>query len=267
MPRVASAGRATCVLLLAGAAAMMSACVSLQHSAARDDNTAAADADRSHVVSFFQHEAVVLVARDAATGANEDWRSSGVAAAKPDKNGVAHREGEDASSVVENQLQEISPVAAQSAGEVVIMLQVFFAIAYFFAVVKNYPKLPEGFQVPLEVAAFQSKSAVRVVCDRRWENVLLACCCPAPRAAHTMDSTGVVDFWPGCVLMAIAPCCTLWLVHSLTKLKDKLATTRQGCLTDCLCASFCGCCVVAQDAIALDMITGARTRLCGIGEP
>jgi len=147
------------------------------------------------------------------------------------------------------------------------LVQILFALMYYFFVARVYPKLPEGVEISQEVSEFQQQNILTVPCNGRWENVFLACCCPVARAAHTMDATGTMDYWPSCVLMTICACPTLWLAHSRSDLQAKLGTAPRGCFMDCLCVTFCTCCVISQDAIALDMITGARTGICGVTPP
>jgi hypothetical protein len=150
-----------------------------------------------------------------------------------------------------------------------VLMQVVFAILYYYLILRKYPKLPEDHQISSEVALFQERSVCSVLFEccavpNRWENVCLSFFCGAPRAAHTMDVTGIMDFWPGCVIMTILPCCVLGLVHCSSDLKDKLGTAPRSCFKECLCCLFCSHCVIAQDAIALDMIVGAKTRICSV---
>ncbi|CAK0874750.1 unnamed protein product [Prorocentrum cordatum] len=150
-----------------------------------------------------------------------------------------------------------------------LTIQLLFAIFYYFLILRKYPKLPEDAQISREVVRFQERCVCEVLCEccavpNRWENICLSCFCHASRTAHTMHTVGVMDFWPGVVLMTILPCCTLWLVHCLTELPEKLGAAPRGCFKECLCCLFCFSCVIAQDAIALDMIVGARTKICSV---
>jgi hypothetical protein len=154
---------------------------------------------------------------------------------------------------------------ASVSGPFPLLMQLLFAILYYYIIVQNYPKLPEEYQIPREVKSFQQRAVYEVLCEwDRWENVCLSCCCSAPRAAHTMDVTGIMDFWPACVIMTVLPCCVLGLVHCTSDLKDKLGTAPRSFFMEGLCCLFCSPCVIAQDAIALDMIVGAKTRICTV---
>jgi len=151
-----------------------------------------------------------------------------------------------------------------------LSMQVLFGLLYFVLIVCNYPKLPDGAAISPEVSVFQERTPLGACCSdsASCSIILQACLCPAQRAAHTMDAVGILDYWPGCALMTLMPCCTLWMVHSFTDLQDKLgAPKRRGCLLDGLCTIFCSCPVIVQDAVALDMITGARTSICGVEPP
>merc|ERR1712096_400889 len=88
--------------------------------------------------------------------------------------------------------------------------------------------------------------------------------CPGPRAAHTFHSTGVVGYWPSLIFMSCCPCCTLFAANSITELNVTLGGEKRNCCMSCLCSFFCSCCVIAQDAATLDMITGMETGLIGV---
>merc|ERR1719337_292085 len=95
-------------------------------------------------------------------------------------------------------------------------------------------------------------------------NLFLSWCCTGPRAAHTFYTTIGFNYWAGCFLTSLFPCCTLWYFNSFTDLNERLGGEKRSAVMGLICACCCSCCVIAQDAEALDKITGARTQLCGV---
>jgi len=144
-----------------------------------------------------------------------------------------------------------------------IAVQFLFGVIYYFLIVAKYPKL-DGLQPTPEAIKLQSENEVSATLEASFPNCFFSWCCSGPRAAHTFHSTGVLDFWPGCVAMSLCPCCTLWLVNSFTDLNAKLGGVRQNIFMGLVCACCCSCCLISQDAESLDMITGAKTKLCGV---
>merc|ERR1711972_654062 len=86
--------------------------------------------------------------------------------------------------------------------------------------------------------------------------ILLSYCCRGPRGAHTLHSTGVIEYWPACVLMTFFPCLTLCYTNSFTDLNQKLGGRPQNPLAACCCACCCFLCLIAQDAESLDKCSG-----------
>jgi len=146
-----------------------------------------------------------------------------------------------------------------------ILVQFLFGVIYYFLVVAKYPKL-DGLQPTPEAIQLQSENEVSATFLTSFPNCFFSWCCSGPRAAHTFHSTGVLDFWPGCIAMSLFPCCTLWLVNSFTDLNSKLGGVKRNLFMGLVCACCCSCCVIAQDAESLDMITGAKTNLCGVDD-
>jgi len=144
-----------------------------------------------------------------------------------------------------------------------IIVQFLFGVIYWFLIVSKYPKL-EGLQPTPEAIKLQSENEVSATLQTSCPNCFFSLCCSGPRAAHTFYSTGVLDYWPGCIAMSLFPCCTLWIVNSFTDLNEKLGGVKKNLFMGLLCACCCSCCVIAQDAESLDLITGARTNLCGV---
>jgi hypothetical protein len=144
-----------------------------------------------------------------------------------------------------------------------VVLQLIFGVAYYFLIVKQYPML-ESLQPSKEAIELQKCDAVSATLKTSFPNLVLSWCCTGPRAAHTFHSTGILDYWPSCVMMTCFPCCSLWAVNAFTDLNTKLGGEKQNPLMAALCACFCSCCLVAQDAQSLDLITGMETQLYGV---
>jgi len=146
-----------------------------------------------------------------------------------------------------------------------ILVQFLFGVIYYFLIVTKYPKL-NGLHPTPEAIKLQSENAVSATLQSSFPNCFYSLCCSGPRAAHTFHSTGVLDYWPGCIAMSLFPCCTLWVVNSFTDLNTKLGGVKDNIFMGLICACCCSCCVIAQDAESLDMITGARTNFCGVDD-
>jgi hypothetical protein len=150
-----------------------------------------------------------------------------------------------------------------------ILFQLLFGVLYYFLIVSKYPTLePEAAKNP-KAAELQEKNPVMATFggDTTLANCFLSFCCSGPRAAHTFHSTGILSYWFGLVLMTCFPCCTLFAVNSFTELNVKLGGEKAGIIQSCVCAFCCNCCVIAQDAESLDLMTGAKTGFVGVENP
>jgi len=139
-----------------------------------------------------------------------------------------------------------------------IIVQLIFGVLYYCLVVSHYPKLDEvngGRQVE-EAKKLQELNEVSAAMEVSLPNCFLSLCCTGPRAAHTFHSTGIMDYWAGCLLMSCCPCITLWIVNSFTELNLRLQGEKKNFCMGAICACFCSCCMVAQDAQSLDYLTG-----------
>jgi hypothetical protein len=155
-----------------------------------------------------------------------------------------------------------STVYTGSGWSIRIFVQLLFALVYYSMIVSRYPQLK---QFPSRMSMkLQRQNEVSAALDTTVSNCLLSWFCSGPRAAHTFHSTGILNYWVGCCLMTCCPCLTLWIVESTSGLKEKLGGESRNCCESCLCAFFCSCCVIAQDAESLDLITGVQTRLCEV---
>jgi len=144
-----------------------------------------------------------------------------------------------------------------------VVFQLIFGVAYYFLIVSKYPML-DGAKPTAEAIRIQELDELSATFESTMPNCLLSWCCTGPRAAHTFHSAGILDYWVGCFLMSCFPCCTLWIVNSFTDLNEKLGGEKRNFCIGALCACFCSCCIVAQDAQSLDHITGMETGYCGV---
>jgi hypothetical protein len=146
-----------------------------------------------------------------------------------------------------------------------IVWNLIYGTIYYFLVVRNYPALAGNEDVS-RGAAVMSQSECGACCSGRVSctNLLLSACCIGPRAAHTFDKAGLLNFWIGLVLMTCCPWFTLCYSNGCTDLNERLGGEKRGCINAILCAWCCSCCVVAQDAQALDDISDVHVGLCGV---
>jgi len=190
---------------------------------------------------------------------------------------------EQAKKVQQNpQAQQAEGSSGMSYSERVIM-QLIFGVLYYFLIVSHYPKLDDvagGFPITdakkiqeaknkfnwVGAKKIQDLDEVSATLEVNLPNCILSFCCTGPRAAHTFHSTGIMNYWAGCVLMSCCPCITLWIVNSFTELNIRLRGEKRNFCMGAICACFCTCCVVAQDAQALDYLTGMDTGFCGVEE-
>ncbi|CAK0819349.1 unnamed protein product [Prorocentrum cordatum] len=101
-------------------------------------------------------------------------------------------------------------------------------------------------------------------CENSFVINLTSCCCSAGRAAHTYDKVGLLPYWPGLCLSAFFPCCTLLYMNACTDLNEKLGGEKRSIPMAVICSCLFPCCVIAQDAQALDDCTGVAVGLCGV---
>lgn len=146
-----------------------------------------------------------------------------------------------------------------------IFVQLIFGVIYYHLVVKVYPELPESKNS--EAEELQAIGEIKATFQTSCPNIFLALCCTGPRHAHTMYTTGVMEYVQGLILSTFCPCCLVWWAHSFTDMKDRLGGTRKDHFMGLLCACCCTCCSVAQDAQTLDALTGAQTEVFGLSEP
>lgn len=143
-----------------------------------------------------------------------------------------------------------------------IGLQLLFGVIYFLLIVRYYPQLPLNQRPPQEAVDIQKMNPIAAMFNARPKIVFCSFCCPGPRAAHTYDSTGVMDYWFGLCCMSFFPCCTLWVTNSATDLNPRLGGDQMSVVGGCLASMCCSCCLIAQDAQALDYATGMETHCC-----
>jgi len=142
--------------------------------------------------------------------------------------------------------------------------QAVYGLIYYFVIVTKYPEFQGD---PTEEAReTQSKNEVVafLTCENSFVINLSSCLCSAGRAAHTYDKTGLMPYWEGLLLSAFCPCATLLYMNACTNLNEKLGGETRGFLMAVICSCFFPCCVIAQDAQALDQCTGVAVGLCGV---
>mmetsp|Transcript_128272 Transcript_128272/g.399342 ORF Transcript_128272/g.399342 Transcript_128272/m.399342 type:complete len:249 (-) Transcript_128272:225-971(-) len=165
---------------------------------------------------------------------------------------------------VEEQPQSSSPAMKFAVNYGYYIEQLIYGLIYFALIARNYPKF-EGSPTKeaRRIMAVDEMCALgRTTCS----NSCLACCCAPGRAAHTLDSTGIMSFWKAFVLMVACPCCTLCYASSCTDMCPKLGGEKRGACPGCMCALFCMCCTIARDATALDLNTKVHTGCCGVSD-
>jgi len=72
-----------------------------------------------------------------------------------------------------------------------------------------------------------------------------------------------MNYWASLVLSFYAPCLLLCVVNSCTDLNVKLGGQKQNVIMATLCSCFCSCCLITQDAEALDLMLGVKGSLLG----
>jgi len=145
------------------------------------------------------------------------------------------------------------------------IVQLIYGAIYYCLVVTKYPDLTPN-DDKSKAADIQSKSECQAMFSASCTNIFLSWCCTGPRAAHTFDKTGVLNYWIGLLAMTFCPCPTLCWANAFTDLNEKLGGEPRDMGKACCCALFCGCCVVAQDAQALDDITSVHVGCCGVSQ-
>jgi hypothetical protein len=142
--------------------------------------------------------------------------------------------------------------------------QVVYGIIYYCCIVKNYPVLTG--EPTAQARETQSKNELMafLTCENSFVINLTSLFCPAARSAHTYDKVGLMPYWLGLLLSAFCPCGTLLYMNACTDLNVKLGGEKRDILMAVICSCFFPCCVIAQDAQALDECTGATVTLCGV---
>lgn len=146
-----------------------------------------------------------------------------------------------------------------------ILLQILFGIAYYYLIVRHYRKLMPSNTPTIEAIALQEMSEISATIEGvTWPNLFHSFCCSGPRAAHTFDAVGIMDYWAGLLLMTFFPCCTLCYAASFTELHPLLGGKKRNPFMALIFTCFCSCCVIAQDAETLDLLTNEMTGFVSI---
>lgn len=141
--------------------------------------------------------------------------------------------------------------------------QLIYGACYSFLVVQKYPALTAR-DDRKKAAEIQDKSECGAFFSTSPVNMCLSCCCIGPRAAHTFDKTGVMNYWIALLAMTFCQCFTLCWANAFTNLNEELGGQKRDCCQSMICAFCCSPCVVAQDAQALDDITSVHVGCCGV---
>jgi hypothetical protein len=156
-----------------------------------------------------------------------------------------------------------------------IIFRIFIALIvggiYYYRVVKGYPKLEEV-DPNEDTAEFAHMMMSAGECEGcGMATFVLGCCalvCPAPRLAHTLHSTGKMNYWVALLLGTFLQPCMVLYGSACTSLRKDLGgegAANRKCHR-ATCAFCCPCCVIAKQAQALDMKVGWRTTWLGASE-
>mmetsp|Transcript_28414 Transcript_28414/g.49612 ORF Transcript_28414/g.49612 Transcript_28414/m.49612 type:complete len:304 (-) Transcript_28414:193-1104(-) len=103
-----------------------------------------------------------------------------------------------------------------------VFLQLIFGVIYYFLVVQNFPRLDPSRHVPPAAVELQKQNPLGATLRSTPKVCALSFLCPGPRAAHTYESTGVMNYWLGLCCMSCFPCCTLFTLNKFTDLNTRL---------------------------------------------
>lgn len=145
-----------------------------------------------------------------------------------------------------------------------IGLQLLIGVLYFLGVVRYYPRLTPGTPIPQQAIDLQKMNPVSASLQASPKICCMSAFCAGPRAAHTFESTNVMNYWFGLLCMSCFPCCTLFLTNTCTDLNVRLGGDQMGLITGCVFSFLCSCCLIAQDAESLDLVVGAKTGFLGM---
>mmetsp|Transcript_28415 Transcript_28415/g.49616 ORF Transcript_28415/g.49616 Transcript_28415/m.49616 type:complete len:355 (-) Transcript_28415:43-1107(-) len=137
-----------------------------------------------------------------------------------------------------------------------VFLQLIFGVIYYFLVVQKFPRPDPSRHIPPAAVELQKQNPLRATSMSTPKVCALSFLCPGPRAAHTYEITGVMNYWLGLCCMSCFPCCTLFTLNKFTDLNARLGGEPMSFCPGLLYACFCSCCLIAQDAESLDIIVG-----------
>lgn len=148
-----------------------------------------------------------------------------------------------------------------------VLMQIFFGVMYFLLIVRYYPQLPPNARPPQQAVDIQKMNPIVATFNVSPKIFLCSYMCPGPRAAHTYESSGIMNYWMGLICMSCFPCCTLFLANTVTDLNPRLGGDQMSFVGGCLASFFCSCCLIAQDAQALDYVSGVDTHFFTLMRP
>mmetsp|Transcript_44674 Transcript_44674/g.74313 ORF Transcript_44674/g.74313 Transcript_44674/m.74313 type:complete len:345 (+) Transcript_44674:85-1119(+) len=137
-----------------------------------------------------------------------------------------------------------------------VFVQLIFGVIYYFLVVQKFPRPDPSRHIPPAAVELQKQNPLRATSMSTPKVCALSFLCPGPRAAHTYEITGVMNYWLGLCCMSCFPCCTLFTLNKFTDLNARLGGEPMSFCPGLLYACFCSCCLIAQDAESLDIIVG-----------
>mmetsp|Transcript_140006 Transcript_140006/g.247416 ORF Transcript_140006/g.247416 Transcript_140006/m.247416 type:complete len:305 (+) Transcript_140006:84-998(+) len=103
-----------------------------------------------------------------------------------------------------------------------VFLQLIFGVIYYFLVVQKFPRPDPSRHIPPAAVELQKQNPLRATSMSTPKVCALSFLCPGPRAAHTYEITGVMNYWLGLCCMSCFPCCTLFTLNKFTDLNTRL---------------------------------------------
>lgn len=147
-----------------------------------------------------------------------------------------------------------------------LLVQFVIAVIYKQTVVNKLGRMDEAIARSSGQAGGSDFKYGIFDCCGNAEYCLYALCCPLARLGHTYHAAGVMEYWPAvflvCLMTTVVPCVTCCFLASLrSQLKRKFGITESPFL-DCLCWMWCSCCLVNQEARAVDDVMWVKVGCC-----
>mmetsp|Transcript_80392 Transcript_80392/g.142193 ORF Transcript_80392/g.142193 Transcript_80392/m.142193 type:complete len:299 (-) Transcript_80392:32-928(-) len=166
-----------------------------------------------------------------------------------------------------NQSQKVQTALGVAFNGWFFVLQLLFGLVFWRQVVSQYPMLMPNFKPHKEAIKYHHMDPCVACCFQNpWRINCLGFFCPGAIGAMTFDALGL-SYTIGLLALTFLPCCTMCVANTFTDLNERLGGRKMGYCSAWLCSCFCSFCLIAQNAQALDLITGAATGCCGVYEP